>query len=193
MKNLELTFNEIISDIKACTKMPFFRTAIIKALINDGNKATFANIIVEVEQKQLKTNNPLKDCKITKLVNYNILLNTNYAKMVNNQRKCEGLESDFTPKESWHTPLFDGYNGSIVTNKKGGDTNYLKFACKTSKTLKYVVDGIEATEPQIAIIKAFRPTVKANTSQGLEEPITIRTIKLDNIREIKAFGETILL
>ena len=69
------------------------KQSIIETLINDGGSATFAQMTAIVEEKQLKTGNPLANAKITKMVNYNMLLNANYTNMVNNRREKEGKET----------------------------------------------------------------------------------------------------
>ena len=158
---------------------------IIETLINDGGSATFAQMLAEVEQKQLKTNNPLAKAKVTKLVSYNMLLNANYANMVNNRREKEGNNETFVAKENWFKKVNDGFNGSIVCKKTDETSVYLFFACNTSKTQKYFVDGKEATTEQIELIKAFKPATAKATNQGLENDVIVRTVKLEGIKEIK--------
>jgi hypothetical protein len=167
------------------------KTQIIAALINDGGSATFAQVSAVVEQKQLKRNNPLKDSVITKLVNYNMLLNANYQNMVNNARVREGKEADFQAKENWFTKVNDGFNGSIVAKKSDTTCEYLFFACNNAKTEKYFVDGVEATAEQIEVIKAFRPATAKAVNQGLDKDVVVRTIKIEGIEKIKCGEEVI--
>ena len=167
------------------------KQAIIEMLINDGGSATFAQMIAEVEEKQLKTNNPLATAKVTKVVSYNMLLNANYTNMVNNRRKKEGKETDFQAKENWFTKVNDGFNGSIVWNKKDNTALYLFFACNTAKTLKYLVNGKEATTEQIETIKRFKPAPAKAINQGLENDVLVRTVKLNGIKEITCGAKVI--
>ena len=167
------------------------KSQIIASLINDGGSATFAQVLAEVEQKMLKTNNPLRNATITKLVDYNMLLNANYQNMVNNARIREGKEADFQSKENWFTPVNDGFNGSIVAKKSDLSCEYLKFACNTSKTLKYYVNGVEATANQIEIIKQFKQKPSKAINQGLDNDVIIRTIKVEGIKNIKC-GENLI-
>ena len=157
----------------------------ITKLINDGGKATFANVIAEVSQKQLKRGNPLKDSLITKVVNYNMLLNANYQNMVNNQRLREEKKADFVAKPNWFVKENDSFNGSIVAKKSDTTSKYLFFACNNAKTTKYLVNGIDATKEQIETIKEFRPKTTKAVNQGLDNDIVVRTIKLEGIKEIK--------
>jgi hypothetical protein len=156
----------------------------IKALINDGGSAKFAQMFAVVEQKQLKTGNPLKSAKITKLVEYNMLLNANYQNMVNNRRVAEGKEADFVSKETWFVKVNDGFNGSIVANRKDAAALYLFFACNAARTHTYFVDGVEATAEEIEIIKQFKPAAAKATNQGLDRDVIVRTVKFEGIRKI---------
>ena len=160
------------------------KSEIIANFINDGGSAKFANVVAEVGQK-LKGGSPLKGYTITKLVSYNMLLNANYQNMVNNQRIRENKDANFVSKPNWFTKVNDGFNGSIVAKKSDMSCKYLLFACNNAKTTKYFVNGVEATKEQIETIKAFRPTTKKPTNQGVDKPIMPRTIKLEGIKEIK--------
>ena len=160
------------------------KVEIIETLINDGGSATFAQMSAIVEEKQLKTNNPLAKAKVTKLVSYNMLLNANYTNMVNNRLKKEGKEADFQAKENWFEKVNDGFNGSIVCNRKDKTALYLFFACNHAKTEKYFVDGKEATAEQIETIKQFKPATPKATNQGLDNDVIVRTVKLEGIKEI---------
>ena len=167
------------------------KSEVIANLINDGGSATFANVVAEVAQKQLKRGNPLKDATITKLVSYNMLLNANYQNMVNNQRVRENKDADFKAKENWFEKVNDGFNGSIVAKKSDTTCKYLFFACNNAITSNYYVNGIEATTEQIETIKAFRPKVTKAVNQGLKNDVVVRTIKMEGIKEIKC-GEKLI-
>ena len=167
------------------------KSQIIATLIKDGGSATFAQVKAVVEQKMLKTGNPLRNATITKLVNYNMLLNANYQNMVNNARVREGKEADFVAKENWFTPVNDGFNGSIVAKKSDMACEYLKFACNNANTEKYFVNGKEATTTELEIIKEFKQKPSKAVNQGLENDVVIRTIKVEGIEEIKC-GEKLI-
>ena len=149
------------------------KSQIIATLIKDGGSATFAQVLAVVEQKMLKTNNPLRNATITKLVNYNMLLNANYQNMVNNARVREGKEADFQAKENWFTPINDSFNGSIVAKKSDLTCEYLKFACNNAQTEMYFVNGIEATETELETIKQFKQKSSKAVNQGLDNDVVI--------------------
>lgn len=157
----------------------------IANLINDGGSATFANVVAVVEQKQLKRGNPLRDAIVTKLVEYNMLLNANYQNMVNNQRIREEKDANFVSKPNWFEKVNDGFNGSIVAKKSDTTCKYLFFACNNAKVGKYFVNGVEATKEQLETIKAFKPKTSKAVNQGLEKDVVVRTIKMEGIKQIK--------
>lgn len=161
---------------------------VVKNLINDGGKAQFASLVGRVEEKLLKTNNPLRDCLVEKEVNYNVQLNCNYQNVVNNRREKEGKDTDFVAKQNWFSKYFDGNNGSIVKHNKA-DKFYLMFICNNSKVVNYYINGEVATLEQVEIIKNFKSKPSTPTNQGLDSSVIVRTISLDNILEIKANNE----
>jgi hypothetical protein len=167
------------------------KSVIIANLIKDGGSATFAQVLAVVEQQMLKTGNPLRKAVITKLVDYNMLLNANYQGMVIRQRIREGKDANFVSKGNWFTPVNDGFNGSIVAKKSDLTCEYLKFACNSAKTEKYFVDGIEATESEVAIIKQFKQKSSGSPNQGLDKEIVPRVIKIEGIKSIKC-GEKLI-
>jgi hypothetical protein len=165
---------------------------IICDAINDGGCATFANVLAVVEQKMLKTGNPLKNSAITKLTEYSVSLNNNYQNRVNNALVREGKEADFSSKENWHTPVYDSFNGSIVAKKSNMSDRYLKMIVNNSKTHKYFVDGVEATPEQLEIIKTYKQKSNKAVNQGLENDVICRTIKVSGIRQINVNKQQIM-
>lgn len=169
------------------------KVEIIKNLINDGGRFTYATFDALVEQKQLKRGNPLANKLITKDVTYHVSLNGNYAKMVNAQRVREGKEANFEAKLNWHEKVYDGVNGSIVKNRtKDDDKRYLMAVVNQATNHGYFVDGRKATQDEVEIIKQFKPKDNSAESQGLDKGIVIRTITIDNINRIKCGDEIIL-
>ena len=174
----------------------------IRSLINDGGKAAFASIIAVVSHSMIKTNketneiNPLWHVKdlVTKKTKYQILLNSIYTNRVNNQREKEGKETDFVAKENWHVKVFDGINGSLVKNRKDLTDSpelYLLFSQGgKAETFEYYIDGKIASIDEVNTIKKFTP-IRTATNQGLNEIIVVNTVKLSNIIELNAFGETL--
>lgn len=183
------------------------QTALISALVNEGGSATFATLVAVVGVDQLKTGNPYKNCEIRKRTEYNVILNANYARMVNNKREKEGKEADFKAVPNWMVKVFDCDNGNICTHRKDAILNedgtfqrfstptprlYMMVFCNTAnkaKTTNYFINGKAATKEQIETIKQFIPAKKEGTSQDLENPVIVRTITLYNEDENKGIEE----
>ena len=161
------------------------KEAQIMNAINDGGKGTFAEVTALVEQSMLKTGNPLAKEVVTKLTTYNVLLNANYTNLVNNARVREGKEANFEAKQNWHEKVYDSENGSIVCNRKKRENRYLMASINFAKTLTYFVNGVEATQEQVEIIKQFKSSSSAK-NQGLDKEVVIRTIGIEGIKEVRA-------
>jgi hypothetical protein len=134
----------------------------------------------------LKTNNPLRNSKIEKLVNYKFTLNAIYSNAVNSQRKREEKDTNFVAKQNWHSKVYDTKNGAIVCNVKNTDKRYLSGIVNNAEIITYFVDGIEANAEQIAIIKEFRQKQSKPTNQNLDNDIIFRVIEIDNIKKVVA-------
>ncbi len=165
----------------------------LKNFIGDGGKATHGRIVAIVEQKMLKRGNPLKDANVTKLVTYISLLNANYQNCVNNALKREGKDDNFKSKENWFTTIYDSFNGSLVAKKSDTNCHYLKMIVKSAKTHKFFVDGIEATEEQMEVIRQFKQSSSSAANQNLDNEVIVRTIKTQNIISVKTGGEELHL
>ena len=181
------------------------KTALLAILINDGGRFTFASVDAIVGVKQLKTGNPYRDAEITKRTVYNIFLNGSYKNMVIAKRlkqalaegmseaKAQEFAQDFTPKANWFSKENDTFNGSIVYKNSDPAEKYLFFAINLKngcQTFEYFINGEVATAEQTAAIKSFIPADSENKSQGLDEPIVVRTIKIGGIRRITVNGIT---
>jgi len=185
---------------------------IAKQLIEDGGRYQGALIITETEPKLKKTGNPFLGKSVIKRSAKRVGVNGNYANMVNNarkreievlneQRKVDGLApisaTEFVPKTSWHTPVLDGFNGSIVCNKKEVDKPvderklYLKHVVTGDTQTRYFIDGVLATDDEVDTIKEFSPSHGNSKSQGLENEIIINAVAFESIKEIRANGNVL--
>lgn len=102
-----------------------------------------------------------------------VILNHNYRAAVNERRIAEGKDADFIPApRKWGrhvegTPLIE-HNGQL----------YLEYQGSRVFDVAYRLDG------QVVQESAFEPWLKKrseNKSQGLDAPIEVRTVKLDNL------------
>jgi hypothetical protein len=167
------------------------KVLILKDLINDGGAAKFARVEANVEQKQLKRGNPLKDATITKDVTYNVKLNCSYSNMVNSRLKKEDKDPNFVAKQNWHQKVYDGVNGSIVEKRSDTSCKYLMMILDKSTTEAYYVDGRLASPNEVEVIKAYTPDYSAAEQGGLEDKVNIITVKIENINLVKC-GATVL-
>ena len=159
-------------------------------MLNDGGSATFASVVAQVsvpmvlKHKESGDKNPLWATAkkgVTKRTKFNVLLNSVYSNMVNNQLEREGKEANFKAKPNWFEAVFDTQNGSIVRNRNKHEDLFLKVAVNSAETTAYFINGIEATAEEVEIIKKFREVSKKPTNQGTDKPIIIRTISLEGI------------
>lgn len=159
-------------------------------MLNDGGSATFASVVAIVNVPMVLTHkesgdkNPLWQIAkkgITKRTKYNVLLNSIYSNMVNNQLIREDKEANFVAKPNWFEPVFDTQNGSIVRNRNKHEDLFLKVAVNSAETFEYFVNGVQATPDQLETIKKFKEVSKKPTNQGTDKPIIIRTISLEGI------------
>jgi hypothetical protein len=65
------------------------------------------------------------------------------------------------------------------------DSRYLSGIVNGAETLKYFINGIEATAEEIEVIKQFKQKSSA-PNQNLENEIIFRTIKIEGIKEVRA-------
>lgn len=159
-------------------------------MLNDGGSATFASVVAIVSVPMVLTHkesgdkNPLWNTAkkgVTKRTKFNVLLNSVYSNMVNNQLEREGKEANFKAKPNWFEAVYDTENGSIVCNKNKKEDLFLKVAVNSAETTAYFVNGIEATAEELETIKKFKEKSSMPTNQGTDKPIIIRTIKVEGI------------
>lgn len=155
----------------------------------DGSSATAISMLIATEPAWKKTDNKFIANKCLKVAKYNALLNINYTNSVNNQREKEGVEPDFQAQQNWHTKKYDSFNGCVACKMDGNKKQeYLFIKNNNSETLGYTIDGRVANDNEVIELKAFLPTKSAPKNQGIENPIIVQTIKLENIKLVKLKG-----
>ena len=167
-------------------------------MLNDGGSSTFASLVAIVsvpmvlKHKESGDKNPLWATAkkgVTKRTKYNVLLNSIYSNMVNNQLVREDKEANFVAKPNWFEAVYDTNNGSIVRNRNKHEDLFLKVAVNSAETTAYFVNGIEATADQLETIKKFKEKSSMPKNQGTDKPIIIRTISMEGIETFN--GKTI--
>ncbi len=184
----ELIKEYIVKEGKETTKVTLSELA-NKLKEIDGSSASAFWMLCETDARLKKTGNPYRDEKVTKLSRYNGLLNFNYTNSVNNQLEREGKEANFEAQENWHAKKFDKVNGCIAEKAEGNSSQeYIWFKNDNSDRIAFAINGNVANESDTAICEQFIPPHSPNKSQGTEVAITPLTIKLQNIRLLKAKG-----
>ena len=94
------------------------------------------------------------------------VVGTNYKRSCQNATERSGSNAEFKAKDSWHIY----YNDFFEVSKNNSNKFYLQLqksakTCTTSPTT-YYVDGIEASEEQVAEIKSWLPKKTHNQSSS---------------------------
>ena len=140
-----------------------------------------------------------KALNVTKTTKANIQLFSDvkanpYARAVERSVKnLSGEAVDFTVSANWFEHTQECY--SVVKHNKTGE-EYLYALFNHAKST-YYIDGVEATKDAVLDLltpsarKAATATVTYNATNDVEHNVTVRTIKLENIKQIKVGGQTL--
>ncbi len=157
-------------------------TGILMAI--KGHK--FLTITTETEPKMRKTNNPYYGF-IIKRSTANVSMNFEYSNVVNNRREKEGNEEKFTPKPRKWGERIDGtcfvmHNGAMYmeVHYKSAPSNVEYFDTRDNSVVPKDMLTQYLQEPN---------TTAVAESQGLENAVILRDIKIGNIKECKVNGE----
>lgn len=164
----------------------------------DGSSATQFWMVIETEVKLVKKFRALKAIPspfakdtVTKLTRYTGMLNFNYTNSVNNQLEREGKEADFQAQANWHTKKYDEFNGCVAKKVEGNQTQeYLFYKDNNADRLAYLLNGFAMNAEQTKIVKRLLPKYSATKSQGTDEVVLVKTVKLQNIRILRVKGVT---
>lgn len=167
--------------------------AIFNALVAQKS-CTFVNLVTCTEPKMNKRGNPLFG-RVKKLAVYNCQYAFSYENAVNNRLERQGDERNFNAQTMlWGTWVI-GYENRIKIHKGEYFARFYRAkGCRAIVT--YYVDGREATEEEIATIKAFTPLRKPSETQnavGLtSNQVEPFDIALKNIVSLTINGTTIV-
>ena len=127
-----------------------------------------------------KTGNPYYG-RVSKYSTLNVMIGFVYETSVNNQRCREGREADFeSMPRKWGVRI----QGTPLVENKGS----LYLECKIQRVLEtyYTLDGDEFSAEDLQ--PWLRKPSQADR-QGVDAPVVLRDIKLENILEVRMFGE----
>jgi len=189
MNNIQDMIESVITNGKIPTEVSVAELSLILQRA-DGAQATFAGIVMATDAKLKKTGNPYKDEKVYKVSKYNVQLNFNYAKAVNNQLEREGKDANFEASENWHTKKYDSYNGCVAMKMEGNQRQeYLFYRTMDVKRIGFTINDKVASPDQVETIKVFLPAKSAPKNQGTDEAVIVQTVKLQNIKLLSLNGE----
>ena len=170
--------------------MIFTTTMDLMQSVKASKGCQFVSVSYENEQKMNKRNNPYYG-RVTKRVVAQMQFGYSYENACNN-RCAEGVTfvADSLAWGAW----VEGFENKVIVHK---EEYYLRLYDVHGKKPKvtYYVDGVVATEEQIAEFMAFVPQSKPSAKQlahGIEEERQVmpKAIKFSNIVEFTINGKT---
>jgi hypothetical protein len=152
-------------------------------LLNQQEKGTFTNVVMETKVRMNKLNNPYYD-KVIKRSTCNYLLGIEYEKRVNVNYSKEGIDSTFvTEKPIGKTHI----SKCVLVDDKTQSVHYVmleRFNNIKSKN-EYIFEGNSIDK---VLFESFMTKIYESQKQEQENKVTIITPKVENIKEISLNG-----
>ncbi len=114
----------------------------------------------------------------------NVCIGFDYENSVNNQKSREEQEMDFVS-----APRQWGKRVDLKTVEHNGNT-YLSMNVQKTFDVKYMAGDLEIQKESI---KDFIPAKSHSKTQGTDKEIIYRDVLINNIKQIKMFGETYIV
>lgn len=141
--------------------------------------ATVTSLTVE---KMNKRGNPYHDRVIKKTIS-NVFINYKYENAVNNRLEKEGKEADFVAQPRvWGTRV----EGTPLVEHKGEFYVSLGYLTKNTPKVDYTMDGAPIEK---AVFEQYLPQKGESSTQGLDRPVVVRDVKVENVYELKVGGK----
>lgn len=121
---------------------------------------------------------------IKKLSYLNIEVNTSYKDKVNDGRLIENKETNFVPTDNW------GEHDGCETLIRCNDKLYVQFILKEKYRTSTYVDS-NGRYLMIEELLPYLPPISPNKSQGLDQPIVIRRVMVENVIELYLEGRKV--
>lgn len=178
-----------------CKTLIFFNNMVanINSVVNFLNgmvRNTFGVVVTtSTEPRMNKTGNPYFGRVRKVSVITNVALGRDYQNAVNARLEREGLAADFKAEKPNGKHHF-GEGGYLLQSDKDETKFYLRLTENKNTTRKVVwlLDGREATDDEVAAIKAFIPLYGGSAKQaafGLNEEVKVTDVLLENVTEIR--------
>ena len=153
-----------------------------------NNKGSHPATLVTRTYPKLRKNCPYSN--VVKESRINVIMGFSYQNSVNNQREREDRDTDFIPlplKWGHHIVSLEGKPLPVIEHK--GET-YLQVKVQKVLSSTYLVDDKPIDESEIS---PYLPDRKEGERQEVDNPVIVRTFKLDSIQVIYAKGCEITL
>jgi hypothetical protein len=152
-------------------------------LLNNVEKSTFVNIVMETPVRMNKTGNPYFNL-ITKRSKTNFLIGNDYETRVNSNEKKEGLEGDFVsmaPSGKKHI------SKCVLVDTKTESTHYLMVERfdEIKPTTEFIFEGNEIDKQ---LFESYMVKVSETSRQDQEKKVMVITPKIENIKELSLNG-----
>jgi hypothetical protein len=152
-------------------------------LLNNVEKSTFVNIVMETKVRMNKTGNPYFNL-ITKRSKTNFLIGNDYETRVNSNEKKEGLEGDFVsmaPSGKKHI------SKCVLVDTKTENTHYLMVERfdEIKPTTEFIFEGNEIEKQ---LFESYMVKVSETSRQDQDKKVMVITPKIENIKELSLNG-----
>lgn len=166
----------------------------LKRLLQDRAGAEIISLTVRtqprVNKKNRQTGMPCPFVVVSKVINLNCILKTDYEKAVNKRRRAEGLPDNFKVSDAaWHVTAPEG-PPFVMNGKNPSEQRYLKVRCLRLLETSYWADGKKISK---SALSGWLPKKSTPKNQGVQNPIIIRTFKTENIQEIRKSGKIFMV
>lgn len=162
-----------------------FTNDMLRILLHNIGCSVFAEVVMVTEPGMRKTNNNFLG-KVEKVCRLNVNFGGIYKKAVEKKMSKEDIEGEFTPAplpwgKHWEgSKIIIEHNGNFYAQMRPMRADAVIYRWKDTKE--------ELNETDLAELKTFFPVKKEGSRQPAEDKVIIRTVKLQNIREIRMLG-----
>lgn len=150
--------------------------------------ATPITIVANTEVRMPKKNNPFYGTR--KVAEVNGMAGFFYDKAVMKRLAKEGKPLKAWRKgEAWFNVLFtkQGKITPLVAKKSDPSKKYIRIMMQASRNIQYFYQGVEVPKD---LLVPFLPVERNYENQGLDDPVSILTFDLDNVRKITVNNKT---
>lgn len=160
------------------------------SLLSNLNAGVFVGVHSLTEPKMRKTNNPFNGHLVQKMTIQTLQWGYNYANAVNNRIGDEKHETFVADPLKWGEWLIPN---KVITHKGRLYARFYRVDNGNVPDTLFLIDGIIATEEQVAVIKSFlvAPSTSARQAEvGLtEHQVKPRDFAFDSIIGLSVSGE----